>query len=77
MFTLLCQRTNQDVSPSVTPLHHHQTATSTRIYFQHTSEFIYWWEIQTYWVNTFLIRWQWVCVADVNAKCVYSIMKLY
>jgi hypothetical protein len=39
--------------------------------------FICQWEIQTYWVNTFPTRWQWVYVADVNELYVYSIMKLY
>lgn len=33
-------------------------------------------KIQTSWVNTFLTRWRWVCVADVYALTVYSIMKL-
>jgi hypothetical protein len=32
-----------------------------------------------YWVNTFLTRWQWVCVADVNVLCVqyYEIVLIY
>jgi hypothetical protein len=28
-------------------------------------------------INTFLTKWQWVCVADVNALRGYSVMKLY
>jgi hypothetical protein len=31
------------------------------------------WEIQTYWIT----RCHEVCVAGVNAMCVYSIMKMY
>jgi hypothetical protein len=39
--------------------------------------FICWWEIETYWVNTYLTRWQWVCVNDVRALCNLYVQYFY